>query len=42
MEEILYLCVGINYMVWFLKFEWNGKDVYFFIREKVNDFEIYI
>jgi len=26
MEEISYLCAGINHMAWFLKFEWNGKD----------------
>ena len=41
MEEISYLCAGINHMAWFLKFEWNGKDAYPLIREKANDPEIY-
>ncbi|WAM33134.1 hypothetical protein OTK00_001608 [Caldicellulosiruptor morganii] len=40
-EEVSYLCAGINHMAWFLKFEWNGKDAYPLIREKANDPEIY-
>ena len=41
MEDVSYLCAGINHMAWFLKFEANGKDAYPIIREKANDPEIY-
>ncbi|HXL02571.1 MAG TPA: alpha-glucosidase/alpha-galactosidase [Candidatus Atribacteria bacterium] len=41
MEDISYLCAGINHMAWFLRFEANGKDAYPIIREKAKDPEIY-
>lgn len=41
MEEITYLCAGINHQAWFLQFKWNGKDAYPLIREAVKRPEIY-
>ncbi len=36
MNEITYLCAGINHQAWYLKYEWNGKDAYPLIREAVT------
>lgn len=36
MEEITYLCAGINHQAWFLEFKWKGKDAYPLIREAVT------
>jgi len=41
MEEITYLCAGINHQAWYLNFKWNGKDAYPLIREAVKRPEIY-
>ncbi|MBM7583218.1 alpha-galactosidase [Caldicoprobacter guelmensis] len=41
MEEITYVCAGINHQAWFLEFKWNGKDAYPLIREAVKRPEIY-
>jgi alpha-galactosidase len=42
MEEITYICAGINHMAWYLKFEWNGKDAYPLIRKAIiENSEIY-
>jgi len=41
MEEITYLCAGINHQAWYLEFKWNGKDAYPLIREAVKRPEIY-
>jgi alpha-galactosidase len=41
MEEITYLCAGINHQAWYLEFKWNGKDAYPLIREAVRKPEIY-
>ncbi|MFS8501956.1 MAG: alpha-galactosidase [Caldicoprobacter sp.] len=41
MEEITYVCAGINHQAWFLEFKWNGKDAYPLIREAVQRPEIY-
>ncbi|TKJ48142.1 alpha-glucosidase/alpha-galactosidase [Candidatus Aerophobetes bacterium Ae_b3a] len=41
MEEITYLCAGINHQAWFLEFKRNGKDVYPLIKEAVKRPEIY-
>ncbi len=41
MEEITYLCAGINHQAWYLEFKWNGKDAYPLIREAVKKPEIY-
>ncbi|MGI5915872.1 MAG: alpha-galactosidase [Anaerolineae bacterium] len=40
-DEISYVCAGINHMAWYTRFEWNGKDAYPLIREAMNDPEIY-
>ncbi len=36
-DEINYLCAGINHMAFYLKFERNGKDLYPLIREVANE-----
>lgn len=40
-EEITYLCAGINHQAWFLEYRWNGKDAYPLIREAVSNNDIY-
>lgn len=32
LDEITYLCAGINHQAFYLKYEWNGKDAYPLIR----------
>lgn len=41
MEEITYLCAGINHQAFYLEYKWNGKDAYPLIREAVAKPEIY-
>ncbi|NLY90711.1 MAG: alpha-galactosidase [Firmicutes bacterium] len=41
MEEITYLCAGINHQAWYLQYKWNGKDAYPLIREAIKRPEIY-
>jgi len=41
MDEITYLCAGINHQAFYLEFKWNGKDAYPLIREAVKRPEIY-
>jgi len=41
MEEITYLCAGINHQAWYLEYKWNGKDAYPLIKEAVMRPEIY-
>ena len=36
MNEITYVCAGINHMAWYLEFKWNGKDAYPLIRQAVK------
>lgn len=36
-EEINYLCAGINHMAFYLRFERNGQDLYPLIRDVVNE-----
>ena len=36
MEEITYVCAGINHQAHYLTYEWNGKDAYPFIRDAVT------
>lgn len=36
MNEVTYLCAGINHQAWYLDFKWNGKDAYPLIREAVE------
>ena len=41
MEEVTYLCAGINHQAWYLDFKWNGKDAYPLIRKAVEKDDIY-
>jgi alpha-galactosidase len=41
MEEITYVCAGINHQAWYLKYEWSGQDAYPLIREAIHRPEIY-
>jgi len=41
MEEITYLCAGINHQAWYLDYRWKGKDAYPLIRAAVERPEIY-
>jgi alpha-galactosidase len=41
MDEITYVCGGINHQAWYLEYKWNGKDAYPLIREAVKRPEIY-
>ncbi len=35
MEEVDYVCAGINHQAWFLEFRWKGEDAYPLIRKAV-------
>jgi alpha-galactosidase len=41
LEEITYLCAGINHQAWYVRFERNGKDAYGPLREAVKQPAIY-
>ena len=41
MDEITYLCAGINHQAWYLEYKWNGKDAYPLIREAMDRPEVY-
>jgi alpha-galactosidase len=41
MEEITYLCAGINHQAWYLRYEWKHRDAYPLIREALKRPEIY-
>lgn len=41
MDEITYLCAGVNHQAWYLNFKWNGEDAYPRISEAVSRPEIY-
>ena len=36
MEEITYICAGINHQAFYLEYDWNGKDAYPLLREAVT------
>jgi len=40
-EEITYLCAGINHQAHYIKFDWNGKDAYPLLREAMDDPSIF-
>ncbi|MFC4600354.1 alpha-glucosidase/alpha-galactosidase [Cohnella hongkongensis] len=40
-EEVTFWVAGINHVSWFLKFDWNRKDAYPLLFEKLNDPSIY-
>ncbi len=37
MEEVTYLCAGINHQAWYLDFKWKGKDAYPLIRKAIEE-----
>ncbi len=37
MEEITYLCAGINHQAWYLDYKWNGADAYPLIRRAIEE-----
>ena len=41
MDEVTYVCAGINHTAWYLEFKRNGKDVYPEIRKAMEKPEIY-
>jgi alpha-galactosidase len=41
MDEITYLCAGINHQAFYLDYRWNGEDAYPLIREAMNNPDIY-
>lgn len=36
-DEITYLCAGVNHQAFYTQFQWNGKDAYPLLREKLKD-----
>lgn len=40
-DEITYVCAGINHQAFYLDYRWNGKDAYPLIREAVEKPDIY-
>lgn len=41
MEDVDYLCAGINHQAFYLKYEWKGQDAYPLIKKAVEREEIY-
>lgn len=41
MNEITYVCAGINHLAWYLGYRWNGEDAYPLIRNAVKRKKIY-
>lgn len=41
MDQITYVCAGINHQAWYVEFKKNGKDAYPLIREALKKKEIY-
>jgi alpha-galactosidase len=37
MEEIDYLCAGINHQAWYLEYKWKGEDAYPLIHKAVTE-----
>jgi alpha-galactosidase len=40
-EEIDFVCAGINHQAWYLKYEWNSEDAYPLIKKAVSRNKIY-
>ncbi len=40
-EEIDYVCAGINHLSWYVQFKWNGEDAYPLLREAMKKKRIY-
>ena len=41
MEQITYLCAGINHQAWYIEYKKNGQDAYPLIRQALKREEIY-
>ena len=41
LDEITYLCAGINHQAWFLEYKWKGQDAYPLIRNALENEAIY-
>jgi len=41
MDEITYVCAGVNHQAWYVEYKKNGKDAYPLIREAVKKKKIY-
>lgn len=41
MNEITYVCAGINHQAFYLEYKWNGKDAYPLLKEKMKDPDIF-
>jgi alpha-galactosidase len=41
LDEITYLCAGINHQAWFLEYRWKGHDAYPLIRKALENEDIY-
>jgi alpha-galactosidase len=41
LDEITYLCAGINHQAWFLEYKWKGQDAYPLIRKALENEAIY-
>jgi len=42
MDEITYVCAGINHLSWFIRYEWNHKDAYPLIRKALKKRRNYV
>jgi alpha-galactosidase len=36
MDEITYVCAGINHLSWFIEYKWNGEDAYPLLRRELK------
>jgi len=41
MDEVTYVCAGINHQAWYVEYKWNGEDAYPLIRKAVKRKKIY-
>ena len=41
LDEVDYLCAGVNHQAFYLKFDRNGKSLYPLLREKLKDEKLY-
>lgn len=39
MEDVEYLCAGINHQAWYLQYKWNGEDAYPLIHKAITERE---
>ncbi len=41
MDEITYVCAGINHLSWFIEYKWNGRDAYPLLRKAMRRAKIF-